>query len=65
MNRAPLGHPRLEAAPEIETVAIMPRWKSATSDEWSIDTGVYEPRYLNDDRNRPPFPGECKCGAKE
>ena len=49
----------------IETVAIMPRWKSATSDEWSIDTGVYEPRYLNDARNRPPFPGECKCGAKE
>ena len=23
MDRAPLGHPRLEAAPEIETVAIM------------------------------------------
>ena len=23
MDRAPLGHPRLEAAPEIKTVAIM------------------------------------------
>ena len=49
----------------VETVAIMPRWKSDTSEEWSIDTGVHEPRYIADDKDYPPFPGECKCGAAE
>ena len=46
-------------------MAIMPRWKSDTSEEWSIDTGVHEPRYIADDKDYPPFPGECKCGAAE
>ena len=38
----------------VETVAIMPRWKSDTSEEWSIDTGVHEPRYIADDKDYPP-----------
>lgn len=51
----------LAADEVLETVAIMPRWQSETTADWSIATGVYENRYLMDPRERPPFRQTCSC----
>ena len=52
---------RVLAAHEVrETVAIMPRWVGLTT-TWSIETGVYENRYLHSYRERPPFAAQCPC----
>ena len=43
-----------------ETRAIMPYWQKDTA-KWSIGTGVYENKFLMDDRTRPPFITRCPC----
>ena len=43
-----------------ETRAIMPYWQKDTA-KWSIGTGVYENKFLMDDRTRPPFITRCLC----
>lgn len=51
----------LTAQEVVETYPIMPRWVGETK-KWSIETGVFNNRFIGDTRRRPPFEN-CDCAG--